>query len=112
MAEEATLDAEEFWHLDAENQLPRVVPEFPVFNMKNHDAICFSLCEGNHSFGYSGKTWMVEVHMKKKLLLNATAYSEEQILFRQITTKSARVLSQGLPFISSEMPDYLPEKRR
>jgi hypothetical protein len=57
---------------------------------------------------------MVEVHMKKKLLLNATAYSEEQIFFRQITTKSARVLSQGLPlpFISSEMPDYLPEKRR
>jgi hypothetical protein len=112
--EEATLDAEEFWDLDAENQLPHVMPEFPVFNMKNPDAICFSLYEGSHTFGYSGKTWMVEVHMKKKLLLNATAYSEEQIFFRQITTKSARVLSQGLPlpFISSEMPDYLPEKRR
>ncbi|PUZ43997.1 hypothetical protein GQ55_8G052900 [Panicum hallii var. hallii] len=88
--EEATLDAEEFWDLDAENQLPRVVPEFPVFNMKNPDAICFSLYEGSHTFGYSGKIWMVEVHMKKKLLLNATAYSEEQILFRQSTTKSAR----------------------
>ena len=61
--EEATLDAEEFWGLDAENQLPRVVPKFPVFNMKNLDAICFSLNEGSHTFGYSGKTWMVEVHI-------------------------------------------------
>ena len=97
--EEATLDAEEFWGLDAENQLPRVVPKFPVFNMKNPDAICFSLNEVSHTFGYSGKTRMVEVHMKKKLLLNATAYSEEQVFFRQITTKSARVLSQGFSFI-------------
>ncbi|RLM92376.1 hypothetical protein C2845_PM08G18520 [Panicum miliaceum] len=111
--EEATLDAEEFWALDPENRLPHVVPEFPVFDMKNPDAICFSLNEGDHTFGYSGKTWMVEVHTKNKVLLNATAYSEEWMSFYgQITTKSARVLSQGLALISSEMPHYLPEKRR
>jgi hypothetical protein len=56
---------------------------------------------------------MVEVHMKNKALLNATAYSEEWMSFYgQITTKSARVLSQGLALISSGMPHYLPEKRR
>nr|XP_034569644.1 uncharacterized protein LOC117834132 [Setaria viridis]XP_034569645.1 uncharacterized protein LOC117834132 [Setaria viridis] len=105
--EEATLDAEEFWTLDSEHCFPHVVPEFPVFNMKNPDAICFSLNEGSHTFGYSGKIWMVEVHMKKKLLLNATAYYEAPYLSRQITTKSARVLSQGSSFIASEMPHYL-----
>jgi hypothetical protein len=106
--EEATLDAGELWALDPENRLPDVLPEFPAVNMENPDAICFSLNDISHPFDYGCKIWMVEVDMKKKVLLAVTAYSKEQSLPGDgDTIKSARIRSQGYSFISSELPRYL-----
>ena len=104
------LDAKEFRALDPENRLPDVLPVFPVVNMENLDAICFTLNDIGHPFDHGWKIWMVEVDMKKKVLLAATAYSMEQQSLageQEDTIKSARISSLGYCFVSSEMPRYM-----
>ncbi|EEE54024.1 hypothetical protein OsJ_00691 [Oryza sativa Japonica Group] len=102
--EDATLDAAQLWELDSENRLPNVRPEFPVVDMENPYAVCFLLNERYHTADPNATTWMIKVHMKKKVLLDCTGYSNKG------SSSTARRMSEGLSFISSEMPSYLSGK--
>ncbi|WVZ53796.1 hypothetical protein U9M48_004690 [Paspalum notatum var. saurae] len=53
-----------------------LTPEFPVVDMENPDAVCFRL--NKDEYGSEEPAWMIEVHMKKKVLLAATAYSKKK----------------------------------
>uniref|UniRef100_A0A0E0MSF8 DUF1618 domain-containing protein n=1 Tax=Oryza rufipogon TaxID=4529 RepID=A0A0E0MSF8_ORYRU len=102
--EDATLDAAQLWELDSENRLPNVRPEFPVVDMENPYAVCFLLNERYHTADPNATTWMIKVDMKKKVLLDCTLYSNKG------SSSTARRMSEGLSFISSEMPSYLSGK--
>uniref|UniRef100_A0A0E0JER5 DUF1618 domain-containing protein n=1 Tax=Oryza punctata TaxID=4537 RepID=A0A0E0JER5_ORYPU len=107
---DAALDAAQLWGLDCENRLPNVRPEFPVVDMENPYTVCFLLNEGHH-IDPEATTWMIKVHMKKKILLDCTGYSNNGSSSHQNTTyMTARRMSERLSFISSEMPYYLPEQ--
>ena len=105
--EDATMDAAQLWDLDSENRLPKVQPTFPVVDMENPDAICFLLNEGRYTAEPCTPTWMIKIHVKKKILLDFTEYSRKGIPSYQKTYTSARSMSEGLSFISSEMLCYL-----
>ncbi|EEE54028.1 hypothetical protein OsJ_00696 [Oryza sativa Japonica Group] len=102
--EDATLDADQLRDLDSENRLPNIQPEFPVVDMENPYAVCFLLNERYHTADPNATTWMIKVHMKKKVLLDCTGYSNKG------SPSTARRMSEGLSFISSEMPSYLSRK--
>ncbi|CAN6348162.1 unnamed protein product [Urochloa humidicola] len=108
--EDATLDADEFWGLDSENCLPRVLPEFPVVDMDNPDAVCFLLDKGRHTSHPGGSTWMIKVHMKNKILMDFTEYSYKASSSSQDTSMAARIMSKGCSFISTELPCYVPKQ--
>ncbi|TVT97820.1 hypothetical protein EJB05_56904, partial [Eragrostis curvula] len=104
---EAKLYEEEFWALDTENQLPHVRPKFPVVNMENPYAVCFLLDDTRISWGYTDTTRMIEVDMKKKVLLASTICSDDKSLSSQDTIKVARRMSLHSSFVSSALPRYL-----
>ncbi|KAJ1290102.1 hypothetical protein BS78_02G216800 [Paspalum vaginatum] len=107
--EDATLDFAQLWGLDSENRLPHVKPEFPVVDMEHPHVVCFLLNKGRHFAEPEATTWMIKVHMKKKILLDITDYSNKAGCSSsyQKTYRAARKMSEGLSFISTEMPCYL-----
>ncbi|KAF8730940.1 hypothetical protein HU200_016815 [Digitaria exilis] len=75
---DVTMYEEEFWEAvgSGEHLIPHVPPEYPVVNMDYPDIVCFRLKKISYSF--EDPIWMIEVDIKKKALLAATAYSMEQ----------------------------------
>ncbi|CAN6374511.1 unnamed protein product [Urochloa humidicola] len=108
---EMTMDPDELWAaLDcSENRIPRVAPQYPVVNMENPDGVCFLMGETRATGCNSEPTWMIEVDMKKKVLLACTSYPCASSLTAddQDTIKTAIKASHGESFISSEIPRYL-----
>lgn len=104
--EDATLDADQLWDLDFENRLTKVQPAFPVVDMENPDAVCFLLNEGRYTVIPDTPTWMIKIHMTKKILLDSHYYSKGSPSYQKTYT-TARRMSEGLTFISSGMPSYL-----
>ncbi|TVT97034.1 hypothetical protein EJB05_57744, partial [Eragrostis curvula] len=90
---EARLYEEDLWDMDSKNLFPHVTPAFPVVNMENPSAICFVVDEKHHSHGSSERACMVEIDMKKKVLLAVSDYSKQQQLFGVDSVKFAT----GLP---------------
>ncbi|KAJ1274862.1 hypothetical protein BS78_05G092600 [Paspalum vaginatum] len=89
--------------------IPHLTPEFPVVNMENPDAVCFRLNKDDYKS--EEPEWMIEVHMRKKTLLAAAAYSKKKCLngidVDEGTIRSARTDSYGHPLFPSELPRYL-----
>ncbi|CAO2152811.1 unnamed protein product [Urochloa humidicola] len=108
---EATMDPDELWAaLDcSEHRIPRVAPQYPVVNMEYPNGVCFLMGETRATGCNSEPTWMIEVHMKKKVLLACTAYPCASSLTAddQDTIKTSIKASHGESFISSEIPRYL-----
>ncbi|CAO2143517.1 unnamed protein product [Urochloa humidicola] len=108
---ETAMDPDELWAaLDcSEHRIPRVAPQYPVVNMENPDRVCFLMSERSATGCNSEPTWMIEVDMKKKVLLGCTAYPRDSSLPAddQDTIKTAIRESQTESFISSEIPRYL-----
>ncbi|CAL4995258.1 unnamed protein product [Urochloa decumbens] len=110
MYEQEFLDA-----IDSQGRLfPHVQPEFPVVNMENPDAVCFQLRkeskDDSDSSDEKETAWMVEVDMKKKVLLAFTDYSNGTSLSsgdQEDAIGAARIESLEGIFISSELPHYL-----
>ncbi|WVZ53794.1 hypothetical protein U9M48_004688 [Paspalum notatum var. saurae] len=117
---DATMSQGELWAAldsDSERQcIPHMTPEFPVVNMENPDAVCFRLDDDDDSDDDDPEepAWMIEVHMKKKALLAATAYSKKKCLngvkVDEGTIKSARTDSYDHALFPSELPSYLDGK--
>ncbi|WVZ65307.1 hypothetical protein U9M48_014695 [Paspalum notatum var. saurae] len=109
--EDATLDFAQLWDLDSENRIPHVKPKFPVVDMEHPHVVCFLLNKDRHFAEPEAATWMIKVHMKKKILLDITDYSYSNKVGRsssyQKSYRTAREMSEGLSFISTEMPCYL-----
>ncbi|XP_006645556.2 uncharacterized protein LOC102709890 [Oryza brachyantha] len=111
--QEATLDAAQLWNLDSENRLPNGQPEFPVVDMDNPYIICFLLTEGHHIVSDpDATTYMIKVHMKKKILVDFTTYSNKGSPSYHKSYMTSRMMSEGLSFISSEMPYYLSRQTK
>lgn len=69
---DSVLDCEELWGLPGYEGLPCVTPGFPVVSPDNPNVICFKL-SGRHMRECSyhvKKVWMLEVDMRKKVLLS------------------------------------------
>jgi hypothetical protein len=58
-----------------EKRFPRVSPDFPVVNVEDPDAICFRL--KNKRYNSDEPAWMIEVDVKKMVLLAANAYDSK-----------------------------------
>ncbi|CAL4985436.1 unnamed protein product [Urochloa decumbens] len=115
---DATMYEEDFLTVlrSEDHRFPRVTPEHPVINMENPDAVCFLLKKSPYS--YEEPTWMVEVDVKKKVLLTATAHTKtaSSSIGEEDAINSVRIGSHDL-FFSTELPRYLdgagqPCKRR
>lgn len=87
--------------------LPNVQPEFPLVDIENPDVICFLLNKGHHNIDPEAETLMVKVNMRKKILLDCISYSNKRSSSCQNSYMTARVMSEELSFISTEMPSYL-----
>ncbi|WVZ53795.1 hypothetical protein U9M48_004689 [Paspalum notatum var. saurae] len=113
---EATMSEGELWDaLNSERRrrrIPHLTPEYPAVYMENPDAVCFRL-RNDDRYKSDEPTWMVEVHMKKKVLMAATAYSESKdgsscgCYVDKGTIESARISSEGHLSFPSELPRYL-----
>ncbi|CAN6362501.1 unnamed protein product [Urochloa humidicola] len=101
---DATMYHEDLWAaLDSnKNCLPHVQPEFPVVNMENPDAVYFLLREGRGTDTYDMPAWMIEVDMKKRVLLGFALYPKK-------TSMSIRTdgITSSNPSIASDIPRYL-----
>ncbi|TVT97033.1 hypothetical protein EJB05_57743, partial [Eragrostis curvula] len=89
---DARLYAEDLWALDSKNRFPHVEPKFPVINMENPNAICFVADDDCYTPDSSNRVCMVEIDIKKKVLLAVTDYSMERLLFRLDSVKIATKL--------------------
>ncbi|CAN6374515.1 unnamed protein product [Urochloa humidicola] len=103
---DARMYEEEFWAtLGSGNNFPHVRPEYPVVDMENPDAVCFWMKK--NSYSYEEPTWMIEVDMRKKVLLAATAHTKKtSSLYDEDTINSVRIGSHDV-FFSTELPRYL-----
>ncbi|TVT97035.1 hypothetical protein EJB05_57745, partial [Eragrostis curvula] len=90
------LYAEDLWALDSKNRFPHVALEFPVVNMENPNAMCFTVDEESHSPGSRDRVCMVEIDIKREVLLAVTDYSKERHLFNLDSVK-----------IATDLPRYL-----
>ncbi|CAO2141116.1 unnamed protein product [Urochloa humidicola] len=97
---------EEFWAaLGSGNDLPHVPPEYPAVDMGNPNAVCFWMKKNPYS--YEEPTWMVNVDMRKKVLLAATAHTKTtSSSYNEDRINSVRIGSHDL-FFSTELPRYL-----
>ncbi|RLM69677.1 hypothetical protein C2845_PM17G03860 [Panicum miliaceum] len=108
---EATMDPDELWAAldDSEHRFPHVPQDFPVVNMENPDAVCFLLDKSRHTRCGSEPTWMIEVDMKKKVLLGRTVYPggsgspEDQGAIKTAIGGA----HQHQTFVSTEIPRYM-----
>ncbi|CAN6380828.1 unnamed protein product [Urochloa humidicola] len=103
---DATMYPEDLWAaLDSnKNGLPHVQPEFPVVNMENPDAVSFMLREGR---GTDEKpAWMIEVDMKKRVLLGSAVYHQKTSIM-YYDDHEATMRAADPSFISSDIPRYL-----
>jgi len=103
---------EELWAvIDPEKRFPRVSPDFPVVNVEDPDAICFRL--KNKRYNSDEPAWMIEVDVKKMVLLAANAYDSKgrQSLSGDddciIHSDRIRRYQDCHTFITSEVPRYL-----
>jgi hypothetical protein len=101
---------EEFW--EAFNggdryPFPHVQPEFPVIDVDNPDVVVFRLEKPDYCDGDEPR-WMIEVDLRKKVLLAATVYCQESdgLSGDADAINSARVSSRSDP-IPSELPRYM-----
>ncbi|CAO2141117.1 unnamed protein product [Urochloa humidicola] len=106
---DATMYEEEFWAaLGSGNHFPHVAPAYPVVDVDNPDAVCFML-KKNHR--YDDPKWMIEVDMKKKALLAATAYTKKtSSTGGEDTINSARIMSHNRCF-PTELPRHLDDEQ-
>ncbi|KAF8730943.1 hypothetical protein HU200_016818 [Digitaria exilis] len=95
---DATMYEQELWDtLDYSGDhylFPRVVPEHPIVNMDNPDIVCFRLRKTHYSF--DSPIWMIEVDMKKKVLLSATDYTLEASSLRKERMRPSHHASYAL----------------
>ncbi|CAM0146239.1 unnamed protein product [Urochloa decumbens] len=104
---DTTMYEEEFLTMlrSEHHRFPRVTPEHPVVNMENPDVVCFRLKKDSYS--YEEPTWMVEVDVKKKVLLAATPHTKTTSSSgEEDAINSVRIRSHDL-FFSTELPRYL-----
>ncbi|CAL4995249.1 unnamed protein product [Urochloa decumbens] len=105
---DARMYEEELWAvLGSGDRFPRVPPEKPVVNMENPDAVCFRLKK--NAYRYEDPTWMIEVDMRKKVLVTATAHTKTtSSSYEEDAINSVRIGSHDL-FFSTELPHYLDD---
>ena len=107
---DATVHEEELWAvIDPEKRFPRVSPEFPVVNVEHPDTVCFRL--KNKRYKSDEPTWMIEVDVKKMVLLAANAYdSKGRRSLSGDDDDDSIIHSERYhedTFITSEVPRYL-----
>jgi hypothetical protein len=105
---DATMHEQEFWDaFDGGDRFPfpHVQPRFPVVDVDNPDVVIFRLEKPDHCYRGEPK-WMIEVDLRKKVLLAATAYSKKESDGYAETINSAR-MKYGFDPIPSELPRYL-----
>jgi hypothetical protein len=109
---DATMHEQEFWDaFDGGDRIrfPHVQQRFPVVDVDNPDVIVFRLEE---PCAYPDEPkWMIEVELRKKVLLTATAYSKSKkesdgLSGGAETINSAR-MKYGFDPIPSELSRYL-----
>jgi hypothetical protein len=109
---DATMHEQEFWDaIDGGDRIrfPHVQPRFPVVDVDNPDVVVFRLEE---PCAYPDQPkWMIEVDLRKKVLLTATAYSKSKkesdgLSGDEETINSARMKYSFDP-IPSELSRYL-----
>ncbi|KXG27935.1 hypothetical protein SORBI_3005G065400 [Sorghum bicolor] len=113
---DATMHEQEFWDaVDGGDDrrrrfpvLPHVQPRFPVVDVDNPDVVVFRLeKKPDYRHGDEPK-WMIEVDLRKKALLAATAYSKETDgRSGDVETINSARMKSGFRPIPSELPQYL-----
>nr|CAB3502949.1 unnamed protein product [Digitaria exilis] len=101
---DTTMGADEFFDLfdAAESCLPRVKPTFPVMSLVDPDVICFLLKEKDCNL-----TWMVEVNMRKKILLSSALYIAKKEEEAHPSQKDCKNGFYGHYFIPTKFSSYL-----
>ncbi|XP_021316309.1 uncharacterized protein LOC8073664 [Sorghum bicolor] len=69
---DGVLDCEELWAMPGYEGLPRVHLQSPVVSLDNPDVVCFKV-GGRH--GGNQNAWMIEVDMRRKVLLAAVQWN-------------------------------------
>ncbi|RCV39722.1 hypothetical protein SETIT_8G246200v2 [Setaria italica] len=94
------------WRKDVDtiSCLPRVRPSFPVVSLVDPDVICFLLKEKDRNV-----SWMVEVNMRKKVLLSSALYINEEEEEGPPSEKDRRNNFFGHSFIPTKFSSYLAE---
>ncbi|KAL6620770.1 hypothetical protein ACP70R_035909 [Stipagrostis hirtigluma subsp. patula] len=96
-----TITATQLWAMEGFDDLPRVVPEFPLVSMDNPNIIYFVLKE-KHPL--AAKTWVVTLDMNSELVVS---YKSIKGVPREGALMASHNIYCNAPFFPSEFSKYL-----